>query len=223
MQGVKSDDQFISEENIKGDDQFVSEEDIKYSYADFKRVVNTTRMCRVHAANRLLNTERFVQHINIYYSCFTAIITTLSLLYPDKSYAVASAIMTVVLAISIVYLNAQKYGNRAQQLQTNYIALQQLMYEIENAERGLNPDKILEFQQKYTELLQTSENHVDQDYRLFLWKNDLRHKNDQDYMPKLRSFEKVQFCTRAILTHAFKILMWALPIIYFILVAAKVL
>ena len=50
------------------------------------RVVNITRLNRIHASNRLLETEHFVQHINIYYSCVAAVITVLSLKYPEKSF-----------------------------------------------------------------------------------------------------------------------------------------
>lgn len=135
-----------------------------------KRKVETTRLNRIHASNRLLKRERFVQSINIYYSCIAAVITVLGLLYPKRSFGIASAIITIILAISIVYLNAQKYGNRAQQMQMNYLALQRLKFDIEAAIISLDFDRTHELQERYVDLLQTSENHEDQDFRLTLYK-----------------------------------------------------
>ena len=59
----------------------------------------------------------------IYYVtlCVAAIVTVLSLIDKERNYSITSAIMTIALAISIVYLNAQKYGSRAQQLQQKFL------------------------------------------------------------------------------------------------------
>ena len=51
--------------------------------------VDLTRTNRINASNRLLKTEHFVQAINIYYSCVAAIVTVLSLMYPEKNYSIA--------------------------------------------------------------------------------------------------------------------------------------
>ena len=45
-----------------------------------KQVVINTRLNRINAANRLQRTETFLQGINIYYSCFTAVLSVLTLL-----------------------------------------------------------------------------------------------------------------------------------------------
>lgn len=68
-----------------------------------KRIVGTTRLNRINAANRLQRTENFLQGINIYYSCYTAVLAVLSLVVENKSLSVWSAALTVILAISIVY------------------------------------------------------------------------------------------------------------------------
>lgn len=140
---------------------------------ELKRKIELTRKNRIHAAERLLRHEQFVQDINIYYSCVSAIVTILGLLYPEMSFSIASAIMTVILAISIVYLNAQKYGSRAQQMQMNYLGLQQLGFETDRAINGeYESNKLAELQERYVELLQTSENHISQDHRQTLYACD---------------------------------------------------
>lgn len=129
-----------------------------------KRSVKMTRINRINAATRLLQTEDFLQGVNIYYSCFSAILSVFSLLTENKSLSIWSTVMTICLAISIVYLNAQKYGNRSQELKTNYIALHGLLFEIEIAESKNEEYKFTELSQKYCKLLQTSENHIRIDY-----------------------------------------------------------
>ena len=62
-----------------------------------------------------------------------------------------------------MYLNAQKYGNRAQELKTNYIALHRLLFEIETDEANNTTTNFANLYTKYCELLQTSENHINLD------------------------------------------------------------
>lgn len=49
-----------------------------------KRSVKMTRVNRIKAATRLLQTEDFSQGVNIYYSCFSAILSVFSLLTERK-------------------------------------------------------------------------------------------------------------------------------------------
>lgn len=128
-----------------------------------KQLVISTRLNRINAANRLQRTETFLQGINIYYSCFAAVLSVLSLISDSKALAVWSVLLTVILAISVVYFNAQKYGNRAQELKTNYIALQSLLFEIEEDEANNTAENFKIHYTKYCELLQTSENHINLD------------------------------------------------------------
>lgn len=128
-----------------------------------KRNIAKTRINRINAASRLLSTEKFLQAINIYYSCVSAGFAILGLIIDDKIFIVWSVIFTVVLAISIVYLNAQKYGNRSQELKNNYISLHELLYKVELAEAKNDVGKFSVFSDEYCKLLQTSENHNNMD------------------------------------------------------------
>lgn len=154
------------------------EEPLK-SYGDLlelKRSVSKTRLNRISAANRLLDSERFLQGINIYYSCFSAVLAIFSLISQERALGVWSAIITVILAISIVYLNAQKYGSRSQELKNNYIALHKLIFDIEAAISANDSKRNKEFTDRYCDLLQTSENHIQYDhlYQSFKSKEPMR-------------------------------------------------
>lgn len=123
-----------------------------------------------------------MQGINIYYSCYTAVLALLGLIIENKPLTVWSTALTVILAISIVYLNAQKYGNRAQELQTNYIALHKLLFDIEQAEAKNDISNLEIFTNKYCELLQTSENHINLNYlRQLKQKSELEGSEKAEY------------------------------------------
>ena len=62
---MDTNDKIIENEIISG---CISNDEDTLMYLD--RVVKITRINRINAANRLLDTETFLQGINIYYSCF---------------------------------------------------------------------------------------------------------------------------------------------------------
>ena len=165
-----------------------------------KRSVKMTRINRINAATRLLQTEDFLQGVNIYYSCFSAILSVFSLLTERKELSIWSTIMTICLAISIVYLNAQKYGNRSQELKTNYIALHGLLFDIEHADSKNESYKFPELYQKYCKLLQTSENHIRIDY--------LTQKKDNK---ELLRVEKVEYWIYVTIKWIFRICIVGFP------------
>ena len=175
-----------------------------------KRIVGITRLNRINAANRLQRTENFLQGINIYYSCFTAVLSVLSLVVDSKSLSVWSAALTVILAISIVYLNAQKYGSRAQELQTNYIALHKLLFEIERAEASNDTKSLEYFSERYCELLQTSENHISLDYL-----QQMKQKGE------LKQTEKIEYYLIMSSRCIVKLLLVLVPVVVSIILAKQ--
>lgn len=166
-----------------------------------KRSVKMTRVNRIKAATRLLQTEDFLQGVNIYYSCFSAILSVFSLLTERKELSIWSTIMTICLAISIVYLNAQKYGNRSQELKTNYIALHGLLFDIEYAESKNESNSFPDLYQKYCKLLQTSENHLRIDYLT-------QKKEDKE----LSGIEKIEYWIFVAIKWLFRVFIIGFPI-----------
>ena len=91
-----------------------------------------TRKARINASERLLSLEKFIQYINIYYSCFICILSVYGLVIINDKIGIISTILSIILTISMVYLNSQRFGDRAQQLKNNYINLQKLYLKLDN-------------------------------------------------------------------------------------------
>lgn len=81
-------------------------------------------------AKRLLGSESFVQHINILYSCFGAFLSVWSLLVDHKFISFMATIISIILVVSITYLNSQRYAARAKDLDANILDLRNLQAEL---------------------------------------------------------------------------------------------
>ena len=138
----------------------------------------TTRKSRINAEERLLSFNNFVQGLNIYYSCLMAGVSILGLVIENKALAVEGAILSPVVVICIVFLNAQRYAKRAQDLKRNYIELNKLLYEVRQLELKEDPEaKALQIcSQRYCELMEFAENHRPWDY----WKANADKKANAD-------------------------------------------
>ncbi|SFJ23983.1 hypothetical protein SAMN02910355_1731 [Terrisporobacter glycolicus] len=121
-----------------------------------------TRKARINASERLLYLEKFIQYVNIYYSCFLCILSVYGLTTTNYKIGIISAIISIILTILIVYLNSQKFGDRAQQLKSNYIDLQKLYFKLNNIDE--NATSLIQYQNEYAELLSNCENHSSHDY-----------------------------------------------------------
>ena len=172
---------------------------------NLERTVRITYRNRIQAANRLLQTEAFLQGINIYYSCISVVLSVLSLLSSSREVSVWATIISAILAVSIVYLNAQKYGSRSQELKTNYIALHRLLYKIYESVAS-NEATLANLTTEYCDLLQTSENHTDLDY--------LRQKTRQG--EKLYPSEKFCYYLSVVWRYCIKIDLVIFPIGLFV-------
>ena len=127
-----------------------------------KDAIWTTRISRVNAEKRLLSKDRFIQVINIYYSCVTILFSILSLINGDDKLSLITVFMTISLLITILYLNSLKYEERARNYRSNYTALHKLELELDNDE--ITPKRIAEIKNEYCDLLDSSSNHTTFDY-----------------------------------------------------------
>lgn len=118
-----------------------------------------TRISRVKAEMRLIDKENFVQFINIYYSLFAIICSIISYHYNDTKMGLFTIIITISLMISILYLNGQKYLERARDYRTNYTRLHLLEMRAKDSKEDL-----MKIRTEYCELLNTSSNHIEYDY-----------------------------------------------------------
>lgn len=122
-----------------------------------------TRKAIINASERLLCLETFIQYVNIYYSCFLCILSVYGLTTTNDKIGITSTVISIILTISIVYLNSQKFGDRAQQLKVNYIDLQRLYFKLSNLDENTDYT-LIEYQNEYTDLLSNCENHSSHDY-----------------------------------------------------------
>lgn len=119
-----------------------------------------TRIARTKAEQRLIDKEKFIQFVNIYYSLFAISCSIISFVYNDRRMGLFTIFITIGLMVSILYLNGQKYLDKAKDYRDNYTELQMLEYELDNIEGN----DIENIQMKYCRLLKASCNHIYFDY-----------------------------------------------------------
>lgn len=129
---------------------------------NFKNQVYTTRKARINASERLMKKEGFIQGINIYYSCILIAFSIYGLKNQSYILSLLSTIASISLTLSLLYVGAQKYSERAADLKKNYIQLQELYFKIE----GITEEtpELIKYREEYIELLNNSENHSELDY-----------------------------------------------------------
>jgi len=156
-----------------------------------KNQIWITRISRVNAEKRLLRKEKFIQLMNIYYSCIIIILSIISLVYSDNKLSMLSLIMSISLTLSILYLNSQKYADSAASFRDNYVHLQRLEYELNHIEES-DIASMKEIEGKYCDLLNVCNNHITYDYLITLrfshddfkndrWNESLKHKFYWEY------------------------------------------
>lgn len=180
---------------------------------ELKRVVDLTRRIRMEASDRLASSERFIQNINIYYSCFAVILSVLCLFNDSDILVIISTVLTSILAISIVFLNAQHYGDRAQQFHDNFLELYQLLFEIKAAIRTKDYTQARHFETRYIKLLKSIENHTQHDfYNILIWKDQTKKRLDKAYKKQLRGFARLSYIFKRVVVHSLKVAIWLFPI-----------
>lgn len=118
----------------------------------------TTRVSRINAERRLVKKEKFIQVINIYYSCVTIIFSVLSLINGDNNLSLITTFMSICLLVTILYLNAERYMDHARDYRSNYTALHKLEMRLEN--EIISTDEIEKIRLEYCDLLDTTLNHT---------------------------------------------------------------
>ena len=95
-----------------------------------------TRVSRVNAEKRLKHKEAFAEGLNIYYSCFTVILSIFLFLIQNEEinrlFSAISLTMTVVVTICILYYKSLRYADRARDYKSNYTRLQLLEFSLKH-------------------------------------------------------------------------------------------
>lgn len=128
-----------------------------------------TRKARINAEKRLLENQKKIDYLLLWYSLSAVFVSIWQIYSPaDSNQPFSSMIFTCfsvfILALSLLNGNC-KFSGRAAQFKDNYIALQRLYYKIKESNSLENQNH-----QEYEKLLNVSENHEEIDYlRSLIW------------------------------------------------------
>lgn len=130
---------------------------------NFKDQLWLTRISRVNAERRVQQKEKFIQTINVYYSCATIIFSILSYVNKDNALSLITIFMSISMLIAIMYLNSQKYLELARDYRSNYTQIQKLEFRLNHLNEE-DVDSISNIEKEYCELLDSYNNHSTYDY-----------------------------------------------------------
>lgn len=125
------------------------------------RRIYITYKSRINAAERMKKTNNFIQGINIYYSLFLTVLSIYSVNAGTQKLSLIITIYSVVVTVTIVYLAAQNYGERAKSLKNNYVAIIKLKNSIKD---NMTDDELQKISDAYDDLIDCSENHTEYDF-----------------------------------------------------------
>lgn len=125
------------------------------------RRIYITYKSRINAAERMKKTNSFIQGINIYYSLFLTVLSIYGVNAGTQKLSLIITVYSVVVTVTIVYLAAQNYGERAKNLKSNYVAIFKLRNSIKD---NMSDDELQKISDAYDDLIDCSENHTEYDY-----------------------------------------------------------
>ena len=112
-----------------------------------------------------------------YYSlCLTAF-SIYSVNNSTTKLSIVLTIASVLVTVSIVFLSTKRYGERSKELKNNYLELDRLYRKLSIVD---TTEKLDDFSEQYTNLLNSSENHSEYDYYLAI----LQMKDEKETLNK---------------------------------------
>lgn len=123
----------------------------------------TTRIARINTEKRLVTKEDFCQFFNVYYSFFTIVFSIWAYCYQDSKLSLLTIFMSIFLLVGILYLNSQRYIEKAREYRRNYTDLQRLEFKLKHI-LPFEIDKIRSVENEYCQLLDSVCNHTTFDY-----------------------------------------------------------
>ncbi len=132
-----------------------------------KNQIWTTRISRVNAEKRLLHNERFLQGVNIYYSCVTVLASICLIKWEDQTFGLLITLMSVSLLIVGLFCKTLRFSERAFDFRRIYSELQKLEFRLDKP--GIDDADIQNIQKEYCDLIAEGENHITYDYYKTLW------------------------------------------------------
>lgn len=124
---------------------------------NFKDNIWKTRKSRINLAERLNKTAFFIKCLNIYYSCAIIVLNLIDISTNKYDFSIILLATSIILTISITFLDSQQYSQRSENIKKCYINLQKIYFEI--TEKNF-ADK----RSEYYKILSETENHSIYDY-----------------------------------------------------------
>ena len=156
--------------------------------------METTRHCHIEAERRLLQYAKLTSHANLYYGCWTAILTLLTLNEQYANLALPAACFAIAVALWAAFAAAEKYELRARDFYESYTELQQLLGKFERIARNQDDNererKFAKLLGDYGRVLRSTENHAERDYISHSYKQRVRHRDADHKNESVSCLEK---------------------------------
>lgn len=165
-------------------------------FENIKDNIWKTRKARINTAERLKKLSIFIKFLNMYYSCSIIVVNLIDISSSKYNFEILLLAMSIILTISIFFLDSQQYLERSEKIKDCYIDLQELYYDI-------NEENINEKRKEYYEILRKNENHSEYDYYKVLVDNNKAEFN-----------LKIKYYIHCFLITLFKLFFILLPIFF---------
>lgn len=126
----------------------------------------TTKKIRMNTEQRLININKVLQWLILYYTLIITFLSVFSLIKSDVVWINYSIVISsIAITILSIFINSQNYIQRSNEMRMNYTKLGELEFELTCMDsKNLSSKDIVNVNNKYQELLRNIENHSDMDY-----------------------------------------------------------
>ena len=133
-----------------------------------------TKRCRMLAAERLSNNNRYSQELITYYSFLLVVVSVISLRYSDIFKDMAGVLLVLgsiaVLIMSLVISN-KNYIERSINMKRSYLEIDMICDKSIAAEKVCDDNKLNDIFFEYNKILNNTENHSTYDYNCLCFSN----------------------------------------------------
>ncbi len=124
---------------------------------NFKDNIWLTRKARINTSERLNSISKYIKFLNVYYSCFIIAINLFDMYKDEYNFEYLLLAVSIILTISILFLDSQQYLERSEKIKKCYIDLQEMYYNVNNV-------NLSSIRKEYYNILKDTENHSTYDY-----------------------------------------------------------
>jgi hypothetical protein len=178
------------------------------SKTQLHNTIFTTERCRIKAEARLKFYETTGQLLTTWYSVLLVVLSIFQNILRQHFHFVdeVSIALAVVVLVFTIAISGLRFGQRADLFKASYHEMQRLRSSISHAKEG----DIAAIDQKYVDVLDSSPNHDDQDYKNFIVERWLENRKE-DYVRQPSRTEIIGYFRRKFFMWAFVLALWLAP------------